>query len=197
MILSRVNQCSFNLSILRQSLYYFQEEIPASAIEEETFKARLATVQATPQTSYHDFEKSYQQPHQDNVYGPAIGVYPPPAPVASSSTADDNMVPDAEALQRLVGKTGMRKKRPGEEISFIEVKNDDIKPNPREWIANALTDDSEKGEPGPKCMIKGEKKRKHQITYLAALAKEREHVLKQQWSANAQSRRATQSKYGF
>ena len=91
----------------------------------------------------------------------------------------------------------LRKKRAGQEISFIEIKNDDIKPDAREWMTNALTDDSEKGEPGPKCMIKGEKKRKHQITYLAALAKEREHVLKQQWSANAQTRRATQSKYGF
>ncbi len=167
-------------------------------MEEETFKSRLAAVRATPQTEFVSDNFPSRRPHNDdNSYGPAVAPYPPPAPMASTSNEEDEFVADAEALQRLVGKTGLRKKRPGEEINFIEVKNDDIKPDPREWMTNALTEDSEKGEPGPKCMIKGEKKRKHQITYLAALAKEREHVLKQQWSQNAQSRRATQSKYGF
>ena len=131
-----------------------------------------------------------------DAFGPAVAPYPPPAPMSSTSSSDD-FLPDADALQRLVGKTGLRKKRPGEEISFIEIHNDDIKPSAREWMANSLTEESEKGEPGPKCNIKGEKKRKHQITYLAALAKEREHVLKQQWAQNSQTRRATQSKYGF
>ena len=40
-------------------------------------------------------------------------------------------------------------------------------------------------------------KRKHQITYLAFQAKEREQLLKNQWAANAQTKRQTQAKYGF
>lgn len=40
-------------------------------------------------------------------------------------------------------------------------------------------------------------KRKHQITYLAFQAKEREQLLKNQWATNAQTKRQTQAKYGF
>ena len=155
----------------------------------------MAAVQSTPLSDVQH-ERYRNDVAASDIYGPAVAPYPPPAAVPSTSSRN-NLIDDAEALQRLVGKSGMRKKRPGEEISFIEVNNDDIKPDPREWMTKALTEDSEKGEPGPKCNIKGEKKRKHQITYLAALAKERENVLKQQWSQNAQTRRATQSKYGF
>jgi len=94
-------------------------------------------------------------------------------------------------MQRIIG----RKTKVGQ-INFVEVKNDDIKPDPRDWMVKALSEDQE-GQPGPKNTIKGERKKKHQITYLAAMAKENEHVLKQQWSQNAHTRRATQSKYGF
>jgi hypothetical protein len=58
----------------------------------------------------------------------------------------------------------------GEEFNLIEVNNDDIKPDPREWMTKALTDESERGDPGPKCTIKGQKKRKHQvIIFLSSL----------------------------
>ncbi|KHJ42886.1 hypothetical protein D918_06968 [Trichuris suis] len=40
-------------------------------------------------------------------------------------------------------------------------------------------------------------KRKHQITYLAHLAKEREGQLEQQWAQNRQRRREARLKYGF
>jgi Mitotic checkpoint regulator, MAD2B-interacting len=147
-------------------------------------------------TPGQDFDHlPYDNKIDTNIYGPAVAPYPPPAPLPSASTDGDDLLADAEALQRLVGRTGMRKQR--EELNFVDIHNDDIKPTPREWMVTALTDESERGDPGPRCTIKGEKKKKHQITYLAALAKERENVLKQQWANNAQTRRATQSKYGF
>ena len=71
-----------------------QEEIPDSVVEEEAFKARLAAVKATPEAHGPDFGQSshhhnfrYQDDDSDN-YGPAVGVYPPPAPVASASYQD-------------------------------------------------------------------------------------------------------------
>jgi hypothetical protein len=36
-----------------------------------------------------------------------------------------------------------------------------------------------------------------QITYLAAMAKENEHKLKEQWAKNAANRKAAGAKYGF
>ncbi len=40
-------------------------------------------------------------------------------------------------------------------------------------------------------------KRKHQITWLAIRAREREYELKQQWAQSSMSRAQTQAKYGF
>ena len=63
-------------------------------------------------------------------------------------------------------------------------------------MLKALTED-DADKPGPKNTIKGERKRKHQITYLAAMAKERENELKKQWASSASNRRAAANKYGF
>ena len=51
--------------------------------------------------------------------------------------------------------------------------------------------------PGPKNTVVGNQKRKHQITYLAAAAKENEHKLKATWATSAANRRASAQKYGF
>ena len=40
-------------------------------------------------------------------------------------------------------------------------------------------------------------KRKHQITYLAYQAKEREHELQMSWAAGAAARSQAKSRYGF
>ena len=114
----------------------------------------------------------------------------PPLPPTYPDQSD--LTADAEAMQRLVGKNTIKQKK--EEVNFIEVNQDDLKPDTREWLTKALTEEPERG---PKNEIKGERKRKHQITYLAAMAKEREHELRQAWAANSQARRAAANKYGF
>ncbi|XP_074651019.1 proline-rich protein PRCC-like [Tubulanus polymorphus] len=48
-----------------------------------------------------------------------------------------------------------------------------------------------------KGMPSGQHRRKHQITYLAFQAKEREIELKNQWAQNRMNKRTAQSKYGF
>ena len=45
--------------------------------------------------------------------------------------------------------------------------------------------------------IKGERKTKHQITWLAAEAKQNENKLKKQWAESASNKRAAGNKYGF
>ncbi len=103
-----------------------------------------------------------------------------------------------EILEQLAGKAGSKRRR-AEADGFdqiVDVNFDDIKPDEREWLTKAVTED-DADKPGPKNTIKGERKRKHQITYLAAMAKEREHELKKQWSDSASNRRTAANKYGF
>ena len=63
-------------------------------------------------------------------------------------------------------------------------------------MTKALTQNDD-DKPGPKNTIGGKQKRTHQITYLAAAAKENEHKLKATWATSAANRRASAQKYGF
>lgn len=101
---------------------------------------------------------------------------------------------DDEAIQKLCGRKGRNR----EEIQIMDVSSNDIMPDQREWLTKQLTEEqprhsSKKGMFGPS----SQQKRKHQITYLAHIAKENELELKNQWANNRQTRKQTQSKYGF
>jgi hypothetical protein len=111
--------------------------------------------------------------------------------------ASDLMAND-EALERLAGKHALRNKIEEDfsKVEVVDVNEDQLTADPREWLTKALTEDAA-DKPGPKCTVKGQTKRKHQITYLAAIAKENEHKLKQQWANAAANKRAAGAKYGF
>ncbi|XP_076053769.1 proline-rich protein PRCC [Oratosquilla oratoria] len=103
---------------------------------------------------------------------------------------------DKEALQRLTG----RRKHKGEEIiNMVDVSADDALLSRDEWMMKALTEEkpthsySKKREGVPTQT----QKRKHQITYLAHQAKERELELKNNWAENRMTKMQTQAKYGF
>ena len=82
-------------------------------------------------------------------YSSVTAPYPPPPPEPRSK--DDGYIqPSQEALQRLAGTASKRSKL--EEESFnqiIDVNFDDIKPDEREWLTKALTED-DADKPGPK-----------------------------------------------
>lgn len=109
-----------------------------------------------------------------------------------------NVAFDEKAMQYLCGKRGVKRKNVElESANIIEINGEDIKPDEREWLVKALTEEpihrpvSLGSGPG------GQSKRKHQITYLAHQAKAMELELQNQWSQSRQSRKQTQSKYGF
>ena len=101
-------------------------------------------------------------------------------------------------IQALCGTRAAKRARK-EQINFIELSHEEVLPNRGEWLRNHLQQETEyqprglvdTAEPGT-----GTRK-KHQITYLAYQAKANEAELQAMWAANRQSRRATQSKYGF
>lgn len=123
------------------------------------------------------------------------------AAYAYEAAADDStpapsctMLADEQFL-RLQGK----KQRGKEEINIVDVCEDDFRASQLE-LTKTLSQEVDprsfshrkKGE-GPST----QEKRKHQITYLAFQAKERELELKNAWAANRVTRQQTQSKYGF
>ena len=115
-------------------------------------------------------------------------------PINTSTSAQDNNSIDQQALLRLTGK-----QKKGEIINLIDVKADDALLGKHEWMTKALAEEkpmysysNKKGD-----MPTQQQKRKHQITYLARQAQERELELKNQWANNRMAKKETQSKYGF
>lgn len=100
---------------------------------------------------------------------------------------------DLEKMKKLKG----RRNR-GEEINIVDINADDQIGNSAEMLTKYGTEEiTYAPSRKKKDMPTAQQRRKHQITYLAYQAKERELELRQQWSANRQTRRQTQSKYGF
>ncbi len=129
-----------------------------------------------------------------------------PSKPSTSSAASYEAYPEAsdlmansDALERLAGKNQLRKQKTASDSEFanvMEVNADSLTGDPREWLVKALTEE-DPDKPGPRNTIKGEQKRRHQITYLAAYAKENENKFKAQWATSAANKRAAGQKYGF
>lgn len=90
------------------------------------------------------------------------------------------------------------RRREFEAVDIIDVNADDQLTDRNEWLMKSLTEESTHRPSRKKHnMPTQQQKRKHQITYLAFQAKEREMDLKNQWALNSRTRRETQAKYGF
>ncbi|XP_034483080.1 uncharacterized protein LOC117788424 [Drosophila innubila] len=106
---------------------------------------------------------------------------------------------NAEAMDALVGKNAKRRRKEAKEMQVIDISGTQVMPDRDEWMRTALASATtfqptgvltdEEHAPGTR--------RKHQITYLAHKAKANEAELQAMWSANRQTRRDTQNKYGF
>ncbi|XP_011200834.2 uncharacterized protein LOC105224450 [Bactrocera dorsalis] len=105
---------------------------------------------------------------------------------------------DKTALQALTGSSSKRRKRE-ENIQVVDISSAEVLPSREEWLRTALASSTAYQPTG--VLVDEEPvagtRRKHQITYLAHKAKANEAELQAMWSANRQTRKATQSKYGF
>jgi proline-rich protein PRCC len=131
-------------------------------------------------------------PYEDLELGPAVAPYPPPAPTYPEPS--DSLIDNQEAINRLAGKANKRKDFK-EDFNIIDINEDDMKGDPRVWLTKAMTE-----EQAPRPSGKGPKglaKTRHQITYLAHQAKERDWELKQEWASARENRNASRNKYGF
>ncbi|XP_071440624.1 proline-rich protein PRCC [Hetaerina americana] len=113
-----------------------------------------------------------------------------------ASNEENDLQLDDDAIHRLCGRRGR------DEIidaQVIDVCGETHLPDPKEWLTKQFTEEQEtrshshRKRDGPTT----QQRRKHQITYLAFQAKERELELKNQWAQNKMSRKQTQAKYGF
>ncbi|KAG8232769.1 hypothetical protein J437_LFUL012907 [Ladona fulva] len=133
---------------------------------------------------------SHSSADQNEVFGPQ------PADSNNAEMEDNELLQlDEEAITRLCGRRGRQEIS---ESQIIDVCGESHLPDPKEWLTKQLTEEQEtrshrRRDGGPTT----QQRRKHQITYLAFQAKERELELKNQWAQNRMSRRQTQAKYGF
>uniref|UniRef100_T2M888 Proline-rich protein PRCC n=1 Tax=Hydra vulgaris TaxID=6087 RepID=T2M888_HYDVU len=132
----------------------------------------------------YGYQKTYNEPESILTVDP-VDVY-------HQSNVDTLL--DNDAIKALVG--GKRKFRK-EDINIIDVKGEDLQLSKGEYLKNLTQDSGYRPKVSKKDEPRKLEKRKHQITYLAYQAKEREHELRQAWSISKATRRDTQSKYGF
>ncbi|KAJ2940708.1 hypothetical protein O0L34_g14818 [Tuta absoluta] len=116
---------------------------------------------------------------------------------APESSGSNNDVLDDEAIRQLIGSRGKRKR---EDIQIVDVNQQEVLGDSKEWLLKGLMDDTTKRVSSSKKTgnePSAQQRRKHQITYLAHQAKANEAELQNQWANSRISKRKTQSKYGF
>ncbi|XP_055322395.1 proline-rich protein PRCC [Sitodiplosis mosellana] len=159
-----------------------EEKLPeVSASEINAMVAKKATQMAKFSKNLHETEQNVME----------VDEY---AGQASSSHVSHR---DEINIEALIGARAAKRSRK-EDIQFIDISQDQVTSN-EEWQRSQLQGETQyqptgrlvTGDPGA-----GTKK-KHQITYLAYQAKANEAELQAMWATNRQSRRQTQSKYGF
>ena len=144
--------------------------------------------------SFKGREHEVDLPDYKAVVGPAL---PSTSKAHYSYPEASDLMANSEALERLAGKHAVRRnKMNNEEQQIIDVRADNLTGDPREWLVKAMTED-DPNKPGPKNNVKGVERSRHQITYLAAYAKENESKFKAQWATSAANKRAAGAKYGF
>ncbi|XP_006813996.1 proline-rich protein PRCC-like [Saccoglossus kowalevskii] len=108
-------------------------------------------------------------------------------------TSEQNYASD-EGFKRIQGK-----KRKKEDIQIIDIQEDHSSYSTAEWLKTHIKEDDKQymSKLRNEVLPTSQQRRKHQITYLAHQAKERELELKNSWAENKLTRRQTQAKYGF
>ncbi|XP_070541877.1 proline-rich protein PRCC-like [Ptychodera flava] len=148
------------------------------------------------QHSYQDYNQPYQEPYQqytvtEDQSSGYLGNNQEQYQAAESTSHDDYI--NDEGFKRLQGK-----KRQGEAIQIIDIQEDRQDYTSTEWVSKHQTEEKEyRAKLRKEQLPTSQQRKKHQITYLAHQAKERELELKNSWAENRLTRKQTQAKYGF
>ncbi|XP_065652507.1 uncharacterized protein LOC136079830 isoform X2 [Hydra vulgaris] len=132
----------------------------------------------------YGYQKTYDKPESISTVDPLD--------VCHRSNVDTRL--DNDAIKAFVG--GKRKYK-NKDIIIIDVKVEDLQLSKGEYLKNLTQDSGYRSKVSKKDAPRKLEKKKHQITYLAYQAKEREHELRQACSISKATRHVTQSKYGF
>ncbi|EAT37364.1 AAEL010629-PA [Aedes aegypti] len=139
--------------------------------------------------------KKFDEPEEQDQQQPGTSglqqMLPPPLPEDPEDLANER------ALSSLIGGNKAKRARL-EEVNIIDISSADIVPTKEDFMRRKLQDATGYVPTGH---LTGDwtctSKRKSHITYLASKAQDNAQELEAMWSANRQSRRQTQSKYGF
>lgn len=141
----------------------------------------------------HNQEGSYPHQSTDSYIYPSTSEGD--AASYHGNLKDTSLIHD-KAFQKMVGKGNFDPSA----MNIIDVNADDhiSSVNAEDWMLKSLTEEKEAREELKKEQLPThQQKRKHQITYLARQARERELELKNSWAQNRMTRKQTQAKYGF
>uniref|UniRef100_A0A1Q3F116 Uncharacterized protein n=1 Tax=Culex tarsalis TaxID=7177 RepID=A0A1Q3F116_CULTA len=139
--------------------------------------------------------KRFDTPEEQEPQPGTSGHYSQMAPIPEEQPEED--LTNERALASLIGGNKAKRARL-EEVNIIDISSADIVPTKEDFLRRKLQE-----ETGfvPTGHLTGDwsctSKRKSHITYLASKAADNAQELEAMWSANRQSRRQTQSKYGF
>ncbi|XP_055606896.1 proline-rich protein PRCC [Uranotaenia lowii] len=166
------------------------EKLPEISTNE--INAMVAKRAARMAKAAKDFEE-LSNPQEEMQPGPSASQS---NPALYTHESEQNLASD-RAISSLIG--GNKAKRAKlDEVQIIDINSSDIVPNEEDFMRRKLMDETGFVATGN---LTGDwtctSKRKSHITYLASKAMENAQELEAMWSANRQSRRQTQSKYGF
>jgi len=117
---------------------------------------------------------------------------PYPLPSSSGTTANARSLDDMSYKRMIASKFG---EEAPEDINIVEVDVSQHLRDSKDWLKTITEEKEETTYNGVEPSSTA--KRKHQITYLALQAKQREVELKNEWARNRQTKTQSRAKYGF
>ena len=136
-------------------------------------------------TDEEEAKEEEEEIFEDKVINPVRNRY--------SETNANNAASIDSSVADILRFEGKKRRHDNSIINIVDVNVKDVIDKNKEELLKNLTTDAIK----PPARTLGTSKKHHQITYLAAMAKERESELSKTWSDNKFNRKLSKSKYGF
>lgn len=156
-----------------------------------------------PQTSYTHADTHTQYPQTSYTQADTHAQYPQTSYTHTDTHTQQQQQQQEEEDEIVKQIRGKTRREMREKIVIVDVNADDALLSRDEWMTKTLTEEKFGGGGGGRRknsdghMPSAKERQKHQITFLAHQAKERELELKNSWAQNRVTKMQTQAKYGF